>query len=88
MALSENEREMTHDYINHEDNKKHIKKKEKQPLLSLSMVNALIIVDIQEDFCDDGSLAVPRANEVIPIVNALRERVKFDYIFFNSRLAS
>src|SRR5262249_36848244 len=31
----------------------------------------LIVVDIQNDFCPDGALAVPRGDEVVPIVNRL-----------------
>jgi nicotinamidase/pyrazinamidase len=33
--------------------------------------DALIVVDIQNDFCPDGALAVPRGDEVVPIVNRL-----------------
>jgi nicotinamidase/pyrazinamidase len=29
------------------------------------------VVDIQNDFCPDGALAVPRGDEVVPIVNRL-----------------
>jgi len=36
--------------------------------------DALIVVDIQNDFCPGGSLAVPRGDEVIPIVNRLAAR--------------
>lgn len=36
--------------------------------------NALIIVDIQNDFCDSGSLAVPNANQILPIVNDIRDK--------------
>ena len=42
---------------------------------------ALIIVDMQNDFCEGGSLAVTGSLEVIPIINTLRENAKFDYIF-------
>lgn len=31
----------------------------------------LLIVDIQNDFCADGALKVPRADEIIPVVNRL-----------------
>jgi len=41
------------------------------------MKNALIIVDVQNDFCEGGSLAVPKGNEVIPVINDLLQRVKF-----------
>jgi len=32
---------------------------------------ALIIVDVQNDFCPGGALAVPQGNEIIPIINQL-----------------
>lgn len=37
-------------------------------------MNVLIIVDIQNDFCAGGALAVPQANDVIPVVNRLARR--------------
>jgi nicotinamidase/pyrazinamidase len=33
--------------------------------------DVLLVVDIQNDFCPSGALAVPRGDEVVPIVNAL-----------------
>jgi len=33
--------------------------------------DALLIVDVQNDFCKGGALAVPRADEVIPFINRL-----------------
>src|SRR3990167_10315053 len=33
---------------------------------------ALLLVDLQNDFCTDGSLAVPDADAVIPIANQLQ----------------
>jgi nicotinamidase/pyrazinamidase len=33
--------------------------------------DALIIVDVQNDFCPGGALAVPSGHEVIPVVNRL-----------------
>ncbi len=35
--------------------------------------DALIIVDVQNDFCPGGALAVPRGDEVVPVVNWLLE---------------
>ncbi len=32
---------------------------------------ALIVIDMQNDFCDGGALAVPGANAVVPLVNRL-----------------
>lgn len=43
--------------------------------------NALIIVDVQNDFCEGGSLAVGGASEIVPLINQLRENTKFDHIF-------
>jgi len=36
-----------------------------------------------DDFCKGGSLAVPHGEDVVPLINALRERVSFDYVFFS-----
>jgi nicotinamidase/pyrazinamidase len=35
---------------------------------------ALIVVDVQNDFCSSGSLAVPGGDEIVPLVNALGTR--------------
>jgi nicotinamidase/pyrazinamidase len=35
------------------------------------MTTALILVDIQNDFCSGGALAVPHGEEVVPIANRL-----------------
>jgi nicotinamidase/pyrazinamidase len=32
---------------------------------------ALVIVDVQNDFCPGGALAVPRGDEILPVVNRL-----------------
>jgi nicotinamidase/pyrazinamidase len=37
---------------------------------------ALIVVDVQNDFCPGGSLAVPEGDAVVPIVNALGRRFR------------
>jgi nicotinamidase/pyrazinamidase len=34
------------------------------------------VVDVQNDFCPDGALAVPRGDEVVPIVNRLAENFR------------
>ena len=36
----------------------------------------LLVVDIQNDFCPGGSLAVPRGDEVVPLINRLAMRFK------------
>lgn len=41
-------------------------------------MNALIIVDIQNDFLPGGALAVPHGDEVIPVVNRIQSR--FDLV--------
>jgi nicotinamidase/pyrazinamidase len=33
------------------------------------MTDALIVVDVQNDFCPGGALAVPRGDDVVPILN-------------------
>jgi nicotinamidase/pyrazinamidase len=33
--------------------------------------DALIIVDVQRDFCPGGALAVPRGDEIVPVINRL-----------------
>jgi nicotinamidase/pyrazinamidase len=38
--------------------------------------DALIVVDVQNDFCPDGALAVARGDEVVPIVNRLAENFR------------
>ncbi|NMC20892.1 MAG: bifunctional nicotinamidase/pyrazinamidase [Thermogutta sp.] len=35
---------------------------------------ALIVVDVQNDFCPGGALAVPQGDEIVPVVNRLAER--------------
>ncbi len=35
------------------------------------MQDALIVVDLQNDFCPGGKLAVPEGDEIIPIINEL-----------------
>jgi nicotinamidase/pyrazinamidase len=38
-----------------------------------SGTDALIIVDVQNDFCPGGALAVPCGDEVVPVINRLLE---------------
>lgn len=37
------------------------------------MKRALVIVDVQNDFCPGGALAVPRGDEVVPVFNRLMD---------------
>eukprot|EP00741_Cyanophora_paradoxa_P011429 tig00020556_g11040.t1 len=43
---------------------------------------ALLCVDVQNDFCDGGNLAVPHGQDIVPVVNELRSRIKWDAIVF------
>jgi nicotinamidase/pyrazinamidase len=36
--------------------------------------SALIVTDVQNDFCPGGSLPVPRGDEVVPLINRLMQR--------------
>lgn len=40
------------------------------------MNQALIIVDVQRDFCPGGALAAPKGNEIIPFINNLMNKFK------------
>jgi len=36
--------------------------------------DVLLVVDIQNDFCPDGNLAVPRGDEVVPVINGVAKK--------------
>jgi len=38
--------------------------------------DVLLVVDLQNDFCPGGALAVPHGDEVVPIVNRLARRFR------------
>jgi nicotinamidase/pyrazinamidase len=40
--------------------------------------DVLLIVDVQNDFCPDGALAVPRGDEVVPLIN--RVAAAFEHV--------
>jgi nicotinamidase/pyrazinamidase len=42
------------------------------------MKTALLVIDVQNDFCPDGALQVAGGNEIIPGIN--QEMTKYDYI--------
>ena len=44
------------------------------------MKTALILVDIQNDFCPGGPLAVAEGDQIVPIVNSLRESLQPDVV--------
>src|ERR1700730_17991506 len=35
--------------------------------------DVLLVIDVQNDFCPGGNLAVPRGDEVVPVINRLAE---------------
>jgi nicotinamidase/pyrazinamidase len=41
-------------------------------------MNALLIIDLQNDFCPGGALAVPEGDQIVPLVNDLQK--KFDLV--------
>jgi nicotinamidase/pyrazinamidase len=43
-----------------------------------SFTDALLVIDLQNDFCPGGALAVAGGDEIVPTVNALAER--FDHV--------
>jgi nicotinamidase/pyrazinamidase len=43
-------------------------------MMQIEPTDALIVVDIQNDFCEGGALAVPRADEIVSVVNRLMLR--------------
>ncbi len=42
--------------------------------ISIGDSDILLVVDVQNDFCPGGNLAVPRGDEVVPVINALARR--------------
>jgi nicotinamidase/pyrazinamidase len=42
--------------------------------LTVGASDVLLVVDIQNDFCPGGGLAVPRGHEVVPVINSLAGR--------------
>jgi len=44
-------------------------------------MEALLIVDPQNDFCEGGSLGANQSQEIFPVINSLRERRHFPYTF-------
>jgi nicotinamidase/pyrazinamidase len=39
-----------------------------------SMTHALIVIDVQNDFCPGGALAVPDGDAVVPVINGMMDR--------------
>lgn len=44
------------------------------------MKSALIVIDVQNDFCPGGALAVPEGDDVIPVANAWMQREEIDLV--------
>jgi nicotinamidase/pyrazinamidase len=44
--------------------------------ITIGESDVLLVVDIQNDFCPGGKLAVPRGDEVVPIINRVATRFR------------
>ena len=44
---------------------------ERESAMPPSERDILLVIDVQNDFCDGGALAVPRGGEVVPVINRL-----------------
>ena len=44
--------------------------------MKISEQDVLIVVDVQNDFCTDGALAVPDGEKVVPAVNRIAQKFK------------
>jgi len=42
--------------------------------IAIGAHDVLLVVDVQNDFCSNGALAVPRGEDVIPLINRLASR--------------
>ncbi|HTP13781.1 MAG TPA: nicotinamidase [Bacteroidota bacterium] len=40
-------------------------------------MKALLVVDVQNDFCPGGALAVPGGDKIVPIINRMMDRFQF-----------
>lgn len=49
--------------------------------LTITNRDVLLVVDIQNDFCPGGRLAVPRGDEVVPLINRLAAR--FEHVILS-----
>ncbi len=46
--------------------------------MTIGPQDLLLVVDVQNDFCPGGALAVPRGNEIVPAINRLARQ--FDHV--------
>jgi nicotinamidase/pyrazinamidase len=44
--------------------------------MAITESDVLLVVDVQNDFCPNGNLPVPRGDEVVPIINRLASRFR------------
>jgi nicotinamidase/pyrazinamidase len=44
------------------------------PPIAVGDNDVLLVIDVQNDFCPGGALAVPRGDEVVPVINRLASR--------------
>lgn len=49
------------------------------------MKNALIVVDVQRDFCPGGALAVPDGDKIVPVINKLLTKYRLTWELFFTR---
>src|SRR5262245_13605991 len=42
--------------------------------ITITPRDILLVIDVQNDFCPGGNLAVPAGHEVVPVINRLAER--------------
>jgi nicotinamidase/pyrazinamidase len=42
--------------------------------------NCLVVIDLQNDFCEGGAIPIDGATQVVEKVNCIREKHKFDYV--------
>ena len=47
------------------------------------MKTGLIIVDVQNDFCEGGSIGLQGSQELIERINSLRKIVNFDEVYLS-----
>jgi nicotinamidase-related amidase len=40
-------------------------------LIAISALDLLVVIDVQNDFCPEGALAVPHGDDVVPVINRL-----------------
>ena len=59
-------------------------KKDLKEYMDSQSKKAYIIVDMQNDFCEGGSLEVKGSLEIIPLINDLRKKINWDLVVLTS----